>query len=397
MVSEPLPDGHQPRHAGRDSGRRRRLPRTSGCTKVSPACTHCYAESIARRFPATLGQWGQGAPRRRTSAAYWQQPIQWNRDGNEFATCECGFTGRIPFESSRCPACDHSGITYRRRRVFVNSMSDWLDDEAPAEWLSDLLYLIGKTPQLDWLLLTKRPHLWRARMQAVAALPDVGAHLAQGWLEGNTFPNVWLGATIEDQARADERIPALLKIPARIRFLSCEPLLGPVDLLLGGECSSWKCPECGSHAIRNDNHDPRNGVWWECLDCKASEYGEAAWRPDIHWVIAGGESGPKARPTHPDWTRSLRNQCQRAGVPFLFKQWGEWAPAHDPKRDGVFVCGTTGQATDDLSKWDHRHCAAAHYCLTRVGKSQAGRTLDGRTWDEFPRSTAEVCNPKERE
>jgi protein gp37 len=332
----------------------------SGCTKVSPACAHCYAKAMAKRAPKTLGQWGPGAPRRRTSEAYWQQPYRWNAEAPEFASCPCGFTGTIPFESSRCPKCDNTDITYRRRRVFLNSMSDWLDDEVPIEWLADVLNLIRRTPNLDWLLLTKRPQNWRSRMgaalrhltekQSATATPrsvsDDEAD-ALNWIDAwlrddgvDPIPaNVWIGTTVEDQQCADERIPQLLAIPARVRFLSCEPLLGPVLLDFD---SVYVNPASPAHGI--------------------------------HWVIAGGESGPKARPMHPAWARSIRDQCVAAGVPFFFKQWGEWQP---------------------LSTVDGRQVLPfGHYILpthinpgfgfSRVGKKAAGRVLDGKEWSEFP-------------
>ena len=187
----------------------------------------------------------------------------------------------------------------------------------PAEWLADPLALIAQTPHLDWLLLTKRPELWRERIHAACwpASSPGGGSLAAAWKGGSPPPNVWIGTSVEDQQRAEERVPHLLKIPARVRFLSCEPLLGELDLgfLIDGE--PWL----------------------------------------VDWVICGGESGPGARPMHPAWARSLRDQCQEAGVAFHFKQWGAWAPSQ-------------------YFGW----------ACSRVGKKKAGRELDGRTWDEVP-------------
>src|SRR5690606_4300603 len=140
------------------------------------------------------------------------------------------------------------------------------------------------------------------------------------------------------------------------------PLLGPVDLLIDGECSSWSCPDCGSKAV-NADIPCADGYYWKCNACGGQEDGEAAWTPDIHWVICGGESGPKARPMHPDWARSLRDQCQAANVPFLFKQWGEWAPW-------------------DFDSWDMNkypcHSFGPHEAeapVFRRGKKKAGRLL----------------------
>jgi protein gp37 len=249
-----------------------------GCTKVSPGCANCYAENRNTRFGGgTAVNWGKGAPRRRTSGHNWNQPVKWNEAA---AAIEAVFNVPGPITSVLGPVA--------RPRVFCASLADWLDDEVPIEWLADLLDLIQRTPHLDWLLLTKRPENWYERTRLVACLlsrtkaprPNYAllSFLAE-WKLGSPPDNVWIGTTVEDQVRADERIPALLSIPARVRFLSCEPLLGPVYL-----------------------HRARQA--WTGL-------------PGIDWVICGGESGPKARPMYPDWARSLRDQCAEAGVPFL--------------------------------------------------------------------------------
>lgn len=251
----------------------------TGCTKVSPGCAHCYAEGWSKR--SGIVKWGKGQPRRRTLDANWREPLKWDRDAAE------------------------SGI---RARVFCASLADWLDDEVPIEWLADLLDLIRLTPNLDWLLLTKRPENWQSRITAARNhftpsnfetalwlnnwLPPspVGKdcrETASGLIEKMVTPphNVWIGTTVEDQTRAELRLPDLLvDIPARIRFLSCEPLLGPVNL-----------------SLRADRMDMPKG---------------------IDWIIAGGESGPGCRPFDPDWARSLRDQCAAAGVAFFMKQMG---------------------------------------------------------------------------
>jgi protein gp37 len=260
----------------------------TGCTKISPACANCYAESWAKR--SGLVEWGPGKPRRHTSAANWRQVHKWNRDAE---------------------------ATGRRPKVFCASLADWLDDEVPIEWLVELLELIRRTPHLDWLLLSKRPRNFFPRLGA--ALAHIGsdsstASWLESWIIGDHLPdNVWIGVTVEDQEQADLRVPMLRRLPARIRFLSCEPLLSPLDL--------------------------RDGL------------GLMAAPGDIDWIIAGGESGPHARPLHPGWLRHLRDQAIEARVPFLFKQWGEHTSA------GV-----------------------------RVGKAKAGRLLSGREWNQFPTS-----------
>jgi protein gp37 len=283
-----------------------------GCTKVSPGCANCYAEAHDRRFGG--GHWGKGVPRKRTSEANWRKPLKWDRDAQE-----------------------------NRPRVFCASLADWLDDEVPIEWLADLLGLIHSTPNLDWLLLTKRPENWLHRMALAQSITVDGnpfptvRKLTDKWFAGRPPANVWIGTTVEDQTRADERIPALLKIPAKVRFLSCEPLLGPVDFAKGG--------------------------------C-------AAWMGLIEWVICGGESGPNARPMHPDWARTLRDQCAAACVPFFFKQWGEWIP---------FGMGASYMQSFKEAKLLPNGPGATGWPVYRVGKKLAGRQLDGREHSEFPR------------
>jgi len=233
-----------------------------GCTNVSPGCAHCYAETHNARFGGgTAPNWGKGAPRRRTSAANWKQPLKWNREA----------------EGCNLDQCDVCGDG-RRPRVFCASLADWLDDEVPIAWLEDLMLLTAVTPNLDWLLLTKRPQNWQRRMNEVDCR----------WADGAIPSNIWVGVSVEDQQRADERIPQLLAIPARVRFLSVEPLLGPVNL-------AYTC---------------FNG---------ADSFGTL---PGIHWVIVGGESGHKARKLDVAWVSSLVSQCRAAGVPCFVKQLG---------------------------------------------------------------------------
>jgi protein gp37 len=254
---------------------------------VSPACANCYAEAHARRFGGP--EWGTGKPRRRTSAANWRKPLVWNRKAEGAAV---------------------------RPKVFCASLADVFDDAVSAEWRADLWSLIAATPNLDWLLLTKRPE-------------RIAEMLPTRW--GNGWPNVWLGTTVENQSQADRRIPHLLSIPAVVRFLSCEPLLGPLDL----------------GAAREDL--PAN--YW------------LTWLDSLDWIICGGESGRHARVMNPDWVRSLRDQCADIEVPFFFKQWGEWGPISAVLNE---PCG-----------WDGMKIA-------RIGKASAGRRLDGRTHDDMP-------------
>ena len=301
-----------------------------GCTKVSVGCAHCYAERLDKRFGHDC--FGKGKPRRRTSAANWRMPVKWNRDAI-CASCDnvLDLSKLAPDETIICGRCSRSNP--RRPRVFCGSMCDWLDDEVPIEWIADLLELIALTPSLDWLLLTKRPENWERRIHECAQFIHV-AGFAADWGLGYTPANVWVGTTVENQEMADKRISALLQIPAKVRFLSCEPLLSAVDIRAG-----VKRPE--------------------------------GTRGYFDWVICGGESGPNARPMHPDWARSLRDQCAAAGVPFLFKQCGEWASQEN--RNGKHW----RRLKKDFLPWDGEF-------MVRIGKKAAGRLLDGVEHNEFP-------------
>ncbi|MCW5233499.1 phage Gp37/Gp68 family protein [Verminephrobacter eiseniae] len=281
-----------------------------GCQKTGPGCEHCYAEARNARFGAGRAvNWGPGAPRRRTSAANWRKPLAWNAKHEAF------------FAAHGC-----------RQRVFCASLADVFDNAVDSAWRADLLRSIMATPNLDWLLLTKRIG------NAGAMLDEAVFGATKGWFKwrsgggrygGYYLKNIWIGATICNQEEADRDIPKLLRLPAAKRFLSLEPLLGAVD-------------------------------WSPWLDIIEYEEGAPWGRRNIghlrdmpEWVIVGGESGPGARPMHPDWARSLRDQCQGAGVPFFFKQWGQW----------------------------RQHAGKT---FIEVGKKAAGRLLDGREWDEVP-------------
>lgn len=243
-----------------------------GCAAVSPACDHCYAEALAKRFGQKV--WGAKAPRRFFGDSHWSAPLTWNA------------------------AALRSG---RRARVFCASMADVFENRRELDVHRERLWsLVRKTPELDWLLLTKRPQLIANRLPA-------------DW--GSGYKNVWLGTTTENQVEATRRIPHLLSVAAHVHFVSAEPLLSAVDL----------APWLSARAPRR-----------------------------LGWVIAGGESGSRSRPSDPAWFRSLRDQCLTAGIPFHFKQWGNWAPSVQ----GVNV---------------------------RQTKSANGRVLDGQTWDQLPK------------
>lgn len=302
-----------------------------GCTKVSPACDHCYAERDTRRFGRV--QWGAGQSRVRTSTANWKKPIQWNKQA--FVECpECGWRGNWSEADERngcCPNCNHLPrlFTHARRRVFCASLADVFDNDVDPAWRRDLFDLIELTPNLDWMLLTKRiGNVFRL-------VADARTH---DWLAGRR--NVWIGATICNQEEADRDIPKLLAVPATVRFLSIEPMLGPINL---------------DRFMVGDGHDAPH------------------FREPIHWIICGGESGPNARSMHPDWARGLRDQCAAAGVPFLFKQWGEWAPADNWSSEIQEDHDVRG-LTDGIS--------------IRIGKKAAGRMLDGVQHDGYPKGSS---------
>lgn len=285
-----------------------------GCVKVSPGCEHCYAETFSKRVGHNIWGPAKTTDRRLFGDKHWNEPVKWNALAKKAG---------------------------ERARVFCASMADVFEDHpqvVDARWR--LFDLIVATPWLDWLLLTKRPENVNDMIEQATGFSesDMWFHAAR---------NVWIGTSVENQATANERIPHLLKVPARVRFLSCEPLLGPIDLGRAIPCGYY-CdpgPDGGGHY---------DHPFWS--------YGIVS---PIHWVIAGGESGHHARPMHPTWARSLRDQCQSAGVAFHFKQWGQWQPTcPDPEKERFGI--------DTV------------YTFEKVGKHAAGRLLDGRECNEFP-------------
>jgi len=371
----------------------------TGCGHVSAGCDHCYAAAQSRRF-------GRDFSRRvRTSERYWKEPLKWNR---ERELLEKGVSVLSPHvtESVQEKMVSDAGP---RPLVFCGSLCDWLDGEVPIEWLADLLVLIYDTPNLNWLLLTKRPENWLKRMgDAVARLALRGGQVSWlfEWRDGSPPSNVWIGATVENQEMADKRIPELLKIPAAGRFLSCEPLLGHIDIARFlhsekywiGKCS--KCGWVGSTQFAHggdpiaDTGDYSDAVCPMCTVCREE------WNPldefsddGINWVICGGESGSNTRPMHPAWPRSLRDQCAAANVPFFFKQWGEWVPArHFENERGFRALPTFAKEKRWKYKcvgstpWGlHELPGCAPEAMYRVGKKEAGCLLDGTEHRNFPK------------
>lgn len=280
----------------------------TGCTKVSQGCKHCYAEREWARLsanPKATAYFGRAFGDVKCHPERLDQPLRWKRP----------------------------------RRIFVNSMSDLFHEDVPCGFIDRVFAIMAQSPQHTFQVLTKRPermleymtHPVRLNMWADANIPLISSVWGDFPL-----PNVWLGVSVEDQDTADERIPLLLQTPAAVRWVSAEPLLGPVDLEFGEI----------DIALEKDG------------------FGNSAILGGIDWVVVGGESGPKARPMHPDWARSLRDQCAASGVPFLFKQWGEFAPNWFNDDDGEKIPG---------SEW-----------IDRMGKKMAGRLLDGFQHDGYP-------------
>lgn len=256
---------------------------TSGCTKKSKGCIHCYGEALAHRF------WGE----------------------RKFSDVRCHPEKLDEPLKLRKPA-----------KIFVNSMSDLFHQDVPDEFISSVFDVMGrKAAHQVFLILTKRPQ-------------RMAEWTAKAYEENGPYPNVWLGVSVEDQTTADERIPLLLQTPAAHRFVSVEPMLGTVDII-----SSIFRP----------------GVW---ESAGGSQFSAIKIR-GIDWVVAGGETGSGARPMHPDWVKSLRDQCVGARVPFFFKSWGEWKHIMDNHEPGRRL-------------WEH------------VGKKASGHLIDGVEWRQFP-------------
>lgn len=269
-----------------------------GCTKVSPGCANCYAATQDNFRKWTPQGWGKGKPRKRTSEANWKEPLKWNG----IASAMHKEAAAIRQSGKAVEILQIADLDYRPR-VFCSSLADWLDDEVPIEWLSDLLYLAVKCSALDWLMLTKRPQNWKSRLTAVASLNDIGSQIAQHWLAGNPPPNFWLGTTVENQDMADQRILHLAQIPSAVRFLSVEPMLEEINLyLLGGRTGESRTKYIAAHDVSIEN----GGSGMQSID----------------WVICGGESGSGCRPFNADWARSIRDQCAAADVAFFMKQMG---------------------------------------------------------------------------
>lgn len=307
----------------------------TGCTKVSEGCDHCYAETFAERF--------RGVP------------------GHHF---ERGFDVVLRPERLITP------LTWKRpRRIFVNSMSDLFHERVPDEYIAKVFAVMVAARRHTFQVLTKRP----GRMHSLLSSPRFESLAVKASMVNEVrsrtdhylewawpAPNVWLGVSAENQKWANVRVPILLDTPSAVRFLSCEPLLGEISLFANSKIDTGTL---------------------------------------VDWVIVGGESGPGARPMHPRWARQLRDECVTYGIPFLFKQRGEWTwnepgtftmPAK-PYTDRVAVMHGAGMTamtrTNPFNPFQVGHPFWATR-IERVGKKAAGRELDGRTWDEYPQAVS---------
>jgi protein gp37 len=276
-----------------------------GCTKVSPGCTNCYAEALSCRNPAVLGEWGPNGTR--VVNADWEKPRRWDR------------------------AAKKAG---ERRRVFPSLCDPFEDREDLGRPLADFLRLIDETPNLDWLVLTKRPENVRKRLRAaIDTMPKRDEHAGArwnvvDWLQGGEPsgrpypPNLWLGVSVENQEYADQRIPVLLNTPAAVRWFSVEPLLGPIDLT-----KHW-----------HTTHNWHNWLTGETGIGRTTDnlVSHKQTGQKIDWVVIGGESGPNHRPCQIEWIEAIADQCVRAGVACFVKQ------------DSGRFPGQQGRISDDL-------------------------------------------------
>lgn len=374
-----------------------------GCDRVSPGCDSCYAITTAHIRKSN--------PHPDIAAAF--AGTTHKTDGR------IDWTGQINHLEDRLTQ-PLAKDWQKPLKIFVNSQSDLFHKDVDTDFIAKVFAIMALTPQHEYQILTKR----HARMRSVLTdtctcgnghAPGVHFRSRMAWAVSKAnpdripgvpddaehrvnnapwpLPGVWMGVSVENQQWADTRIPALLDTPAAIRWISAEPLLGPIDLTRIS-ASSKQQPDMVYDALGQRYGVP--GRW------------QAATSARLNWVVAGGESGPKARPMHPDWPRSLRNQCAAAGVPYLFKQWGTWGVDWPLDKDGKVITtgrglgitvandGTVYQPGDltypDGPRWGEalraNHGRANLTAMYRLGKKKAGRELDGREHNGFPAVTA---------
>lgn len=316
-----------------------------GCQNVGPGCDHCYAETRDKRFHGGV-HWGPGAPRLRTAPATRNAPLKWNREAQAFRE-----------EHGHWP------------RVFSGSLCDVFDNAVDPIWRRDHWAVIRETKNLRWLLLTKR-------------IGNVIAMLPEGWLDGG-FDHVGIMITVVNQVEANRDVPRLLDLPMagnQWRGVSNEPALGPVDYT--------RIVSRNRYGF-GGTYDALRGVWRPGDDEGAAVKDPRA--TVLDWIVWGGETGDAARPPHPAWARSVRDQCERAGTAFLMKQWGMWLPGRlsESAHTALLDDADGPKAGIVLGKPPHDPGHVYHWgggvVSIKVGKARAGRLLDGRVYHEFPR------------
>lgn len=335
-----------------------------GCSIVSPGCTNCYAM-----------KWAHSG----------MKPVKHYDGTTKVVNGHAVWTGKI----NQAP--EHiltAPLSWKKpRRIFVNSMGDLFHEDVPDAWIDQVFAVMALCPQHTFQVLTKRAKRMRKYLSITKQAADWRVHLsvAAKYSFGRyidemfpwPLPNVWLGVSCEDQTRAEERIPDLLATPAAIRFVSAEPLLNTIDFKSSLRPTCDRCPPWETPCVHKCEHVSR-----------------------IDWVIAGGESGPGARPMHPDWARSIRDQCTAAGTAFFFKQWGEWL-AGEANR-GQFAAHPMNayrRCDDHGYAWPtktalvqnfgcHPDKFSGDFTTRRVGKKRAGRLLDGIEHNGYPARVA---------
>jgi protein gp37 len=313
-----------------------------GCSKVSEGCRNCYAERQAVRNFNCLAAGPTSIRSLGTYEAY-EAALSFDKNPAEQMTHKFNETRWSGFTSVNEGALNKPLRWKKPRSIFVNSMGDLFHESTLDDWISMVWGIMAACPQHLFIVLTKRADRMEQwfREENAECIYRLGA--GSGGLR--TLPNVWIGVTAEDQEQADRRIPHLLETPAAVRFVSCEPMVGPV-----GFDDDWlarTCVKCGSmdfHSCKNSGPQ-----CWEASEEYEGDTCGCTESTGIDWVICGGESGPGARPMNPDWARGLRDECQAAEVPFFFKQWGDLSHTLnyfydvDSKRGGDFVDGRKWQ------------------------------------------------------
>ena len=359
----------------------------TGCSLASPGCTNCYAMQLAG-----------------TRLAHIPSRAGLTRAAKHGAGFRPVWTGEVRFNEEFLT----QPLRWKRpRMIFVCAHGDLFHESVPDEWIDRIFAVMALCPQHTFQVLTKRS----ARMREYLSNPlraGIVQTVVDNWeceddcpfgdahapwvIDPWPLPNVWLGVSVEDQLRADERIPDLLATPAAVRWISAEPLLGPVDLGVAWHGESALDSYCwGDCAWCENGHPPLTN----CHLGRQSEAEHLKDRSGLDWVVVGGESGPKARPMHPDWARALRDQCAAAGVPFFFKQWGEWELSLDRDRDDPdWRADYSNDYVDrGKSKWLNLAGGCGFHgerfvVMRKVGKKRAGRLLDGVEHNEMPERRA---------